>query len=126
MEKDFSFRDEYAQDSMGACSYVEYLEGRLSAELAKKNTMIKIHGWSHKDCLKIIEKVEAWTGGLPSHLFCTEETLIELFNSYPKFGTHNIIVDDRTVRKYASIAETNDKIVVIESLNGKASGIIVL
>jgi len=126
MEENFGFRKEYEKDSMGACSYIEYLEIRLSAELSRRNILLKIHGWSREDCLKVIQKIEAWNGGLPSHLFCTEETLIDLFNSYPYFGTHKIIVDEKIIRKYASIAETNLRIVVVESLNGKVAGVICL
>jgi len=39
MEANFSFRDEYSQDSMGALTYMEYLEGRLSSELAKNKKL---------------------------------------------------------------------------------------
>jgi hypothetical protein len=42
MKANFSFEDEYEQDSMGACCYMEYLEGRLSSELAKNKEFEEI------------------------------------------------------------------------------------
>jgi hypothetical protein len=131
VNENFNFKDDYFEDSMDTCSYIEYLEKRLyyESELAKNKRVpigLRIDGWSYDNCLKLIKKVEAFTQGLTSHLVCTEETLIKVFNSYPKFGIHNIIVNEDTIKKYASEFKLNDKIVVVESNNGKIAGIISL
>lgn len=59
--------------------------------------VISLMGYLSEDLLKLTQIVEAWNKGITANIYCSELTLIQLFNSNNKFGKHTIVVDEELV-----------------------------
>jgi len=90
---------------------------------------IVINGWSQKDGLKLIQKVESRNNGSKAKIFCAEELLIQVFDSYPHFGVHDVVVDEVIVKKNSIDRQGNrtekfGQSLVIMSEDGDTIGVV--